>query len=480
MSVSRTVSPRLKSPNPHHRMKVGRGRKRKRMGDGMGLMKKRRTSTVQTHTLSVKQVSQSTPTRKMPAQVIHDLSGLSSDEDSEEEHPQGSPEIEPISSDRRPRSLRVSLTIPPSLDSSPAAPPSNSSEHPISPTIPSPAGAVLSPQPSSEHSFVTSSSQPHSPVLPMQESDKTMMHIKQKSPTALHDRSGSHMSDDVFSDTCGSFDKNTSDPPQLSHVTTAQPTFKADSEKSLYTNPPLGSSEITAIQTDKVTSQNVSITTAKVSSDLAEAHGSQHDSTPCTSPPQAIDEPAKVIVSPGVTQLMPVKHKKTSVIQQSFSPPPNSSAVATTTTTFSFPSPPPYTTAVSTARTTAITHSEPAQIQIVQSRSSLPPAKTFQTSTASSSLKTAPSQPNRPSVVPIHTSSGSNQPLAHQHKIQRQPQFAQSVRQSPPLPPPPLQGQANSGSIHAVQPQRRMQVSVCIIEFTQHLGRVELFRFLCD
>ena len=185
MSVSRTVSPRIKSPNPHHRVKAGRGRKRKRIGDGIGLMKKLRTSTVQTHTLSVKQVPLSMPTRKMP-QVIH---GLSSDDESEEDHPQGSPEIEPISSDRRPRSLRVSLTIPPSLESSPA-PPSNSS-HPISPIIPSPSGAA------------SSSSQPHSPI-----SDKTNMLMKQA--TSAHDRSGSHTSDDVFSDFCSSFDKNTS------------------------------------------------------------------------------------------------------------------------------------------------------------------------------------------------------------------------------------------------------------------------------
>ena len=447
MSVSRTVSPRLKSPDPHHRAKAGRGRKRKRIGDGIGLMKKRRTSTVLTHTLSVKQVPMSMPTRKMP-QVIY---GLSSDDDSEEDNPQGSPEIEPISSDRRPRSLRVSLTIPPSLESSPA-PPSNSS-HPISPVIPSPVGAALSPQPSSEHSFVTSSSQPHSPI-----SDKTNMLMKQA--TSAHDRSGSHMSDDVFSDFSSSCDKNSSAPPQLSLITTAQPTSEADSVKSPDTNPPLCHS---AIQTDKVISQSVGIRPAQVSSDLAEAHGSQHDRTSCTSP-QPTDQATKVIVSPGVTQLMPVKHRKTSVIQQSFSPSPNSTAVATTTA-FRYPSPPLHATAVSTARTSAITYSESAQIHIVQSRSSLPSAKTFPASTASS-IKAAPSQPNRPSAIPATMSYISGSPLSQQHKLQHQkpqPQLTQSVvRQSPPLPPPAL-AQANS---HAVQPQRRMQVSVCIIEFT--------------
>ena len=300
----------------------------------------------------------------------------------------------------------------------------------------------------------------------MQESDVTnnkhMPAGKQKSPIPAQDRSGSHMSDDVFSDFVGSFDKNTSGPPLMNQsIITAQPTSQADSAKSLYTTPPLVHSETTAKQTD-----NETATAAKVSGALGEAHGgSQHDSTPCTSP-QAIHEAAKVIVSPGVTQLMPVKYRKTSVIQQSFSPSPNSSpSIAVTSasaTAFRYPSPPPP-AAVSTARTSTIANPEPAQIHIVRSRSSLPPARNFPTS-----LKTAPSYPSRQGVVPAtasHLSSPLNQPLNQHYKLlhqKHQPQLPQSIRQSPPL----VQAQANNGSILLAQPQRRMQVSVCIIEFT--------------
>ena len=163
---------------------------------------------------------------------------------------------------------------------------------------------------------------------------------------------------------------------------------------------------------------------------------------------------------------MPVKYRKTSVIQQSFSPSPNSSpSIAVTSasaTAFRYPSPPPP-AAVSTARTSTIANPEPAQIHIVRSRSSLPPARNFPTS-----LKTAPSYPSRQGVVPAtasHLSSPLNQPLNQHYKLlhqKHQPQLPQSIRQSPPL----VQAQANNGSILLAQPQRRMQVSVCIIEFT--------------
>ena len=226
--MSRTTAPRMKSPDLLPRLKVGRGGgKRRRVEYSAVGVKKRRTSTVQTHTVSVKQIPLPLPTRKMPLTKAYVSSS-----DSEDEQTLGSPEIERIPSSEQPRSLRVSLTIPPSVDSSPITISHQPSSSPtLSASAPPPVECTTtSPAaPSSENSFVTSSSHQHSPVhSPKFDSSQGLANLTSPvvveqqqadplpslpSPSTL-DQSGSHMSDDVFSDVSNGCDKPSVAPPQ--------------------------------------------------------------------------------------------------------------------------------------------------------------------------------------------------------------------------------------------------------------------------
>ena len=348
MSVSRNVNSGVnKSGDLYPRMNTGRGGKRKRLEQSLGL-KKRRASTVQTHTLSVKRIPLPMPTRKMP-QVF---CGEDSNDDSDQEEASGSPEIKPLSSRDHPRSLRVSLTIPPSLESSPA-PPSASSHQPFSPSLLSPPAKTLasSPvEPSSEHSYVTGSSNQHSPTPSLQpqelDLDQRLGNLKSPeaaetqeeqrslaSPTNLHDLSGSHISDDVFADNNSGCDKPATAPPYLTpkndFPSSVRPpcqsltrTTEASSEKSIYTSPPPLHTK-TVMST---ASQDLAIPSPpKVSPTLVESHGSTIcESSYATGQPPL--QTSKVKVAPGITQLKPVKHMRTSLVQHSsgfpHTPPP--------------------------------------------------------------------------------------------------------------------------------------------------------------
>lgn len=300
-----------------HRFSRG-GLKRKRVDHNMLGLKKRRSSTVQTHTVSVEQIPPHVAARKMPATIFDNNQPSEDDTDNEEDQKQRSPEIHPVD---RPRSLRVSLTIHPDMDTPVVMPSRRSSSSSVVATSlvaqTSIHNASPSPAPLSDDSFVTSSSQQPSPIQPLQSTDiannQGLVNLKspdQKStriPSPILDQSSGCLSDDVFSDpstsaTKDSVEKNLPTPnlvyPNKSALTAPPP--------PLNTSPLADSPEARSV----LEREGLVLIEPPVCKELA-LPSSQ----------------SQVIVAP-VTQLKPVRHRKGSLVQVTSPPPPLTSPTA--------------------------------------------------------------------------------------------------------------------------------------------------------